>query len=314
MGKVLAGVALGALALLAGSTALLWTPDTDPEAMRARYVTADDAFVEADGMAVRMRVTGPADAPAVVLIHGTSASLETWEPLRARLEDRFRVVAYDQPGHGLTGPHPERDYTYAGMAEGLDAVLAAEGIERAVLIGSSMGGWVAWRDALKNPDRVRALVLIGAFGVPVEKEPEGALGFTLAQNPAGRLVLRKVTPRALVEASIRDTVSREELVTDEMTDRYWTMLRYPGNRQALADQFRTERGDLSGRLGEVTQPTLLLWGEKDRLVPLAAGEGFEERMPNARLITYRGIGHLPHEEMPDRVAADVLAFLDGLPE
>lgn len=298
------------VALIIGAVGFLWTPDTDPQAMRAKYGALNDTYVEtAGGMSVHIRASGPKDAPALILIHGTSASLHTWEPLRARLGNRFRIIAYDQPGHGLTGPHPERDYTFEGMADALDAVFEAEDIERAVLVGNSMGGWVAWRDALENPDRVSALVLLDAAGIPKAVDTESNLGFRLLQSPAGRLAMRKFTPRAAVEASLLDTVSVDAIVTPDMVDRYWELLRYPGNRRAAGDQFTSPRRDLSGRLGEIEVPTLVLWGEQDQLIDASSAAVFTERMPNAKAVIFPGVGHLPMEEAPNRTADEIVRFL-----
>ena len=280
--------------------------------MVAKYGGEEARWAEgADGLRVHYRVSGPEDGRPLVLIHGTAASLHTWEPLRARLDDRYRVIAYDQPGHGLTGPHPARDYTYDGMADGLEAVLAAEGIDRAVLIGNSMGGWVAWRHALARPDQVAALVLLDASGIPTEEASEGNLGFTLMRSGLGRAAMQRLTPRAAVEASLRQSVSNGAVVTDEAVDRYWELLRYPGNRQAAGDQFTAARIDASDRLGAVVAPTLVLWGVEDRLVPVSSAQGFVKKMPNAEAVLYEGIGHLPMEEAPDAVAADVRTFLSA---
>ena len=306
----------GLVALIAALVAAFFvfsTPDTDPDAMHAKYGGADARYVEADGMRIQYRVSGPEDAPVLVMIHGTSASLHTWEPLRARLGDRYRILAYDQPGHGLTGPHPQRDYTFRGMGSALKAVLDAETIDRAVLVGNSMGGWVAWRAAIDMPERVSALVLIDPSGEPYDEKAASNLGFRLLTSPIGRLAMQHITPRAAVKASLHDTVSVDSIVTDAMVDQYWELLRYPGNRQAAGDQFTAKREDVSGRLGEISVPTLILWGEEDQLIPVSSAAFFEARIPGATAIIYPGVGHLPMEEVPAEVARDIDAFLGGNP-
>ena len=285
-----------------------WTPDSDLDALWDDYGVGG-VCAETGGLVVHSRASGPEDAPVLVMIHGTSASLHTWEPLRERLDNGFRVVAYDQPGHGLTGPHPDGLYTYRGMEDGLEAVLDAHGVGRAVLVGNSMGGWVAWRAALAMPDRVAGLVLIDPSGMPTDEEAEGNLAFRLAANPAGRAVLRHVTPRGMVESSLRQSVSREAVVTDAAVDRYWRLTRRPGNRDAMTDMFATSREDLSGRLGEIVVPTLVLWGKEDALIPVSSAVRFRDAIPGAELVVYPGVGHLPMEEVPDAVAEDVQAFL-----
>ena len=302
-------IVLGGLAAFLAAFALwAWAPDTDRDAMWAKYGPGD-AVAEADAMRVRYRVSGPEGAPVLVMIHGTAGSLETWEPLRGRLDRTYRVIAYDQPGHGLTGPHPDRAYGYDGMADGLQAVLAAEGVDRAVLIGNSMGGWIAWRHALAAPEVVTALVLLNASGIPSDEAPDSALGFRIMRSPLGRAASQRLTPRAAIAASTHDAISREEIITDAMIDRYWEMLRYPGNRRAMADMFATERDDQSARLGDIDVPTLVIWGDEDQLVPVASAQGFADRMPDARAVIYEGVGHLPMEEVPGETARDIRAFL-----
>ncbi|MHA7871000.1 MAG: alpha/beta fold hydrolase, partial [Hyphococcus sp.] len=143
---------------LAALAFVLRTPDTDPDAMVAKYANAASRFVEnSEGLRVHYRDQGNPEGPPVVLIHGTAASLHTWEPLVERLGGEYRIITYDQPGHGLTGPHPQDDYTFAGMADALDLLTEELGLDAFVLGGNSMGGWVAWRYALAAPENVKAL-------------------------------------------------------------------------------------------------------------------------------------------------------------
>ena len=162
-------VSLGILAGLAGIAFLaLRTPDTDPAAMRARYGGPDSRFTEAaNGLAaLHYRDQGCRDCPAILLVHGSNASLHTWEPLVEKLQDRYRLISYDQPGHGLTGPHPRDDYTARGLFEAIAAVVDATGVEPFAIAGNSMGGWLAWRYALAQPRDLSALILLNASGPP----------------------------------------------------------------------------------------------------------------------------------------------------
>jgi pimeloyl-ACP methyl ester carboxylesterase len=311
MRRVILVVILAILAFLAAGIAFLWTPDTEPAEMIAVYSGEEARWAETSFQDYRVhyQVAGPEGAPTVILIHGTSDSFLAWEEVRPELEKSYRVIAYDQPGHGLTGPHPERDYSFEGMKLGLDAVMKATGTEKAVLVGNSMGGWVAWRMALAEPDKVSALVLIDPAGAPLEEKAEGALGFTIMRSSLGRAAAQKITPRSIIATSIKQTVADDAVATEEMTDRFHDLLLLPGNRQAMGDQFVAERQDLSDRLAEIEQPTLVIWGSEDQLIPVAAGKVFAERMPNAELLVYEGIGHLPMNEAPKRTADDMMSFL-----
>lgn len=308
-------IALGALAvILIGVGALLYTPDTDPVKMQAKYGGDLAHFAEGpDGMRVHYRDQGAREGTPVIFIHGSSAQLQTWAPVISRLEDKtYRLISYDQPGHGLTGPHPDDDYSFAGMAQALDAVMAATGVQKTVLVGNSMGGWVAWRYAMAHPNRVSALVLIDAAGAPLppDAQPELPLGFKLQESAIGRFLGQHFTPRGLVEKSLKQTVYDPSIVTDEMIDRYWELVRYPGNRRATALRALADREpEKAARMPEITVPTLILWGEEDKLIPVAAAHEFDNRLPNSFLLVYKNVGHIPMEEVPANVAEDIDAFL-----
>ncbi|GJL94471.1 MAG: alpha/beta hydrolase [Hyphococcus sp.] len=302
---------------LAALFALLWllrTPDTDAAAMLAKYTNAKSAFVEnSDGLRVHYRDQGNPDGPAIVLVHGTAASLHAWEPLVRELGDEYRIISYSQPGHGLTGPHPRNDYSFAGMAEALDLVTDELNLDRFTLGGNSMGGWVAWRYALENPEKLDALILFDAAGMPLregEEEPPLNLGFKMLGNPVGRYILKNYTPRFLVAKSARQSVSVQSAMDDATIDRYWELLRYPGNREASILGWSRDREDhFADRVNEIETPTLIVWGKEDQLIFASAAQTFDERLPNAQVVIYDGVGHLPMEEVPEKTARDVDAFL-----
>ncbi len=305
------------LAALVAAFFLLRTPDTDPIAMLAKYGGPQAKFAEgAGGMKIHFRDQGNPDGPPIILVHGTSASLHTWEPLAQRLGGEFRVIAYDQPAHGLTGAAPDNDYSASGMMHALDAVADAAGVDHFVLGGNSMGGWVAWRYALANPERVDALILLDAAGAPLregEAPPPLNLGFRLARTAPGRFLLRHFLPRELIEKSLRETVANQATVEDAMIDRYWELLRLPGNRRAAPYFFMADREpEMAERLSEIAAPTLILWGAEDKLIYPSAAETFHERIPNSQVSVYDGVGHLPMEEAPDRTADDIRRFLESL--
>ena len=245
-----------------------------------------------------------------MLLHGSNADLHTWEPWVQALTGRYRVIRYDQFGHGLTGPHPRGDYTPAAFAETLGQVADKLGLKQFTLAGNSMGGGIALAYALKHPERLSALVLVDAAGAPVTEAAKGNIGFTLARTPGISWVMGQVTPRALVERSLRQSVSNQVIVTEAMIDRYWELLRYPGNRQATMERFATPRAPYTTQqLAGLKVPTLVIWGEEDALIPFAAGQLFAQAIPGAKLVAYPGIGHLPHEEAAARSVADLQAFL-----
>lgn len=294
----------------------LRTPDTDPMEMLAKYGGPQSKFAAGPGgMKIHFRDQGNPDGTPIILVHGTSASLHAWEPLVERLGGEFRLITYDQPGHGLTGEEPDNDYSARGMMRALDAVAEAAGVDHFVLGGNSMGGWVSWRYALAY-ERVDALILLDAAGAPLregEEPPPLNLGFKLARSAPGRFLLRHFMPRDLIETSIRQTVLDQSLVTDAYIDRYWELLRLPANRNAAPYLFTTDREpEMAAHLSEITAPTLIIWGAEDQLIYATAAHTFNERIDNSEVRIYESVGHLPMEEAPDKTASDIRRFLESL--
>ena len=303
------------VAVLLVAFLLLRTPDTDPVAMRAKYGAAPSQFVELrPGLTVHYRDEGPRDAPVVVLLHGSNADLHTWDAWAKDLSRDYRVVRFDQIGHGLTGANPSGDYSPAAYVEGVQRVADRLGLERFVLAGNSMGGSIAIGYALAHPQRLGGLVLLDAGGAPWQGQARGNIGFTLARNPVGGWLLQEITPRRLVAQSVRQTVSNQSVATEAAIDRYWELLRYPGNRAATAIRFGMGWTTFpKNRLATLKMPVLILWGEDDGLIPVSAGRWFVQAIPGARLVVYPGIGHIPMEEAAAQSAADLREWLAEMP-
>ncbi|WP_207974407.1 alpha/beta fold hydrolase [Parafrankia sp. BMG5.11] len=289
------------------------TPDTDLAAMRGKYAAAPSQFVAlADGRRIHLRDEGPRGGTPIVLLHGSNADLHTWQPWTDRLSKTHRVIRFDQRGHGLTGPANDGDYTRASFARDVDQLADKLGLERFVLAGNSMGGGIALEYALTYPDRVAGLVLVDAAGAPRIGEAKGNIGFTLARTPGFSWLIGQITPRGLVERSLRQSVANQAIVTDAMVDRYWELLRYPGNRQATAQRFAAAQQPFSpealARLKGT--PTLIIWGERDGLIPLASGRWLAQQIPGAKFEVLGGIGHIPMEEAPGVSAELVERWLE----
>lgn len=310
--RVLIPVAL-LLAILIAFLALR-TSDTDRDAMIAKYSGPAGAFVAGPaGQRIHYRDQGRRDGPVIILLHGSNSSLQTWEPLVQRLGAKWRIVTLDLPGHGLTGGTPDKDYSAAGMIAAVDVVAAKLRLDHFILGGNSMGGWVSWRYALAEPARVDALLLIDAAGMPLrpgEKAPPSNIGFRVLEYPFGRWLATQITPRSLVEESLRGSVEKQAIVDDAMIDRYWELLRFPGNREATVLRARMNREPaMAARVGQIGVPTLILFGDRDRLINPTAAMTFNERIAGSEVVLLPGIGHLPMEESPDATAAAIDDFL-----
>lgn len=305
------------LAVVAGLIAVLWavfaTPDIPVATLKAKYANDASQFVElSPGTVIHVRDEGPRDGFPIVLVHGSNASLHTWEPWVQRLTAKgYRVVTLDLPAHGLSGPTPQGLYTNAAYVGIVEQLVDRLQLQRFVLGGNSMGGGVSWRYAVAHPDRLAGLILVDASGKPMPKGSSPPLGFRLARVPIARDILATVTPRGLIDTSFKQSVSNQAIATPAMIDRYWELLLYPGNRRATVQRFGQYQGDdgAAAKLKGLTVPTLILWGREDKLIPVEVAEWFNSQIPGSRVTILDNIGHIPMEEAPDRSLAPVLELL-----
>ena len=314
--RILTAIAAAIFASLFIAFLSFRSPDTDPRAMRAKYGAPPSQFVDlGGGLRVHLRDTGPRNAPVLLLVHGSNASLHTWEPWAQRLQTRYRLIRMDLPGHGLTGASPTHDYRPAAYVDVVEQIRRRLAVDRMVVVGNSMGGGVAWHYALTHPEHVGALVLIDSVGQP---EPGGShdapLAFRIARIPILRNIAAVITPRSLIADSLPQVFGDPRRVDAAMIDRYWELLRYPGNRVATLDRFALPPDSATpAQLAALKMPVLILWGALDHLIPLSSGEWLHSHIPTSRLIVYPGVGHVPMEEHPDQSAADLDRFVAGLP-
>lgn len=305
--------------VLVGAFLIFRTPDTDPAAMRAKYGGPPSQFVAiGGGITVHLRDEGPRDAPAIILLHGSNADLHTWDAWTEALKGRYRVIRFDQVGHGLTGPDPRGDYSTANYVADIGEVADRLGVKTFVLGGNSMGGKHALAFAIAHPERLTGLVLVDGSGGPMLKLDQkardrnsGNIGFRIARMPGVNLLAEQITPRSLVARSLEQSVSVKSVVTPAVVDRYWELLRFPGNRRATLTRFSQPYDSLpEAAIAKVKVPTLILWGEEDRLIPVEAGRWLAKTLPDNRLVTFPKVGHLPHEEAVGATLAALVPWLD----
>lgn len=309
LAKVLAVLA----AVLLAAFLIFRVPDTEPAAMRAKYGGPPSQFMTlGTGQVVHLRDEGPPDAPAIVLLHGSNSDLHTCQPWADRLTTRYRVIRFDQRGHGLTGPAADGDYSRPAFARDVGRVADKLGLKRFVLAGNSMGGGIALEFALAHSERLAGLGLVDAGGAPRLEKARGNIGFTIARTPGVARLMGQITPRSLVERSLRQSVSNQAIVTQAAVDRYWELLRYPGNRQATMQRFSIAQQPFApAALARLKVPTLIIWGSEDGLIPLSSGRWLARHIAGSRLEALDGIGHLPMEEAPQRTVALLEEFLPG---
>ncbi len=308
MGRVIWRVTVGIVAVVVLLLALGFRSDRHAAPLEARYAQQPSKFLGVSGARVHYRDRGTG-SPAIVLLHGSNASLFTWEGWAEALASTHRVVTLDLPGHGLTGPDPKGRYSAAEMAALVDDFTTAIGLDHFVIAGNSMGGNVAWHYTLLHPEHVRALVLIDAAGLPRD-EPR-PIAFRLASSPLWGPLVRWETPHFMVAASLRDAYGDPSRVTDELIDRYDELLLREGNREATRERFSRPDDGMFSRLGEIHVPTLILWGTRDHWILPKYAEQFHARIAGSKLVMLDNLGHVPMEEDPAASVAPVKELLNA---
>jgi pimeloyl-ACP methyl ester carboxylesterase len=306
-------IAASLLALLAIIVSRLRTPDRDLAYLKSRWATPPSRFLDfGHGLQVHYRDEGPKDAPnPIVLIHGTGASLHIWDAWAESLQQTHRVIRFDRPGFGLTGPNSTGDYSVAADAQLTRDLLDQLGVKRAVVVGSSSGGQVAWTMASQYPERVEKLVLLASAGYP--RSSPLPLGYRMAMSRWIGPILAQLIPRSALDAGYLNSYSDQSKVTKEMLQRSYELFRRAGNRTAYGQTLRQLFSvDNSAAIATIRTPTLIIWGTKDRVAPVIPdAERFHHDIIGSRLVILEGCGHLPHEECPKETIAELQAFLRG---
>jgi pimeloyl-ACP methyl ester carboxylesterase len=310
MKKIILYFSLALVLLLVAFSIFSYRADIPVDELIAKHAYPDSRFVEVDGLQVHYRITGEGKEKTVVLLHGTSSSLHTWEKWTELLDPHFRVVSFDLPGFGLTGPFPHSDYSPERYLEFLEKVLDRLEVDTFHLAGNSFGGFLAWRFALDHPERVSKLVLLNSSGYPRGDQPT-PLGFRMAMNEPLRPIFTHFTPRSVVSRTVHEVYFDQSKVTDALIDRYYDLLLREGNRDALMHQIQQVKHETAEAVRNISCPTLILWGDHDRVVTPEDAPKFQRDIQGSQLIIYEGMGHVPMEEDPQRTMADVLPFLIG---
>ncbi len=308
--KILAGLLVLALLLLGTFVAVNWAPDRPVSELEAKWASAPSTFIDIDGHRVHLRDEGPHNQETpIVLFHGTSASLHTWDGWAAELSKDRRVIRIDLPGFGLTGPPPSGDYTLDAYVRFVRTLLDQLGVQKCVLAGNSFGGAISIAVTNAMPERVSRLVLVDAAGYAVDSVSV-PIGFRVARMPVLNRIALVTLPRSVIESSLRNVYGDPSKVTPELIDRYYELTLREGNRGAVAERFRqVPPGAAEPMIPSIDVPTLILWGAKDRLIPLEYGRRFHQDIKGSEMLVFEDLGHVPQEEDPERTALAVKAFL-----
>jgi pimeloyl-ACP methyl ester carboxylesterase len=292
-----------------GLVAYFYTPDKPRAALEAKYASSPSVFLLVEGVRLHLRDTGPRDAPVLILLHGFGASLHTWDSWAQRLDHDYRVVRIDLPGFALTGPDPTGDYTDERSIEVVRSLMDRLEIAKASIAGHSMGGRLSWKFAARHPERVDKLILIAPDGfVSPGKQYRAA-----PQVPLTSRLLPYFLPTALVRASLEPAYVNRAAITDEQVMRYRDLLLAPGVRRAILQRMaQNVLVEPEPLLRLIQAPTILLWGERDAMVPFTNAGDYQRAIENVQLVSFPDLGHLLQEEAPARTVKSVQAFMSSI--
>lgn len=300
------------LTLLIGSSVILIAvaqKDIPRAQLKNKYANSPSKFMPLMGMQVHYRDEGnKVDSMPVLLIHGTSSSLNTWDSLINYLPSNKRIIRLDMPAFGLTGPSPENKYSYTYYSDFLNAFLKELKVQQCIIAGNSLGGGIAWHFALDYPQEVAKLILIDASGYPKINE-KGSLGFKIASIPILNNLLLYVTPKSLVKKSLETVFVDQNLITEERITRYHELLLAEGNRKAALSIFKNRFDQQTNRIKDIQQPTLIIFGEKDQLINSDNAYLFQKDIKNSKAVILKNVGHVPMEEAPKATAELINEFI-----
>ncbi len=307
--------AIGALSGVAAAAVIakLLTRPRDVDWARHRetiFHSEHSRFVQVDGARMHYQEAGDASAKPVLLLHGFASSTLVWSKVFLEIAAAgFRVIAPDLVGYGYSAKPRGFGYTIDAQARMISGLLDELGLARVILVGSSYGGAVAATIALDYPERVEKLVLVGAV---TNNKPTRYMLMRLFRSP---LVGNIFSPlllgsRRLLRRRMKRVYDRHSWVLDDRrVEARHLPLRAATTHRAI---IRTARGWDADRIAReahaIKQPTLVLWGENDREVPLRDGEHLRDAIEGSRLVVFRQCGHLPHEEFPEAFTELVVDF------
>jgi pimeloyl-ACP methyl ester carboxylesterase len=306
--KIWIGVLLSLLVTIMLLLAGWYQSDRKVETLWQQYATPNSNWMEILGLPVHYSIDGKGE-DTLVLLHGTASSLHTWNGWVDQLQDDFVLVRMDLPAFGLTGPHPERDYSYDFYVEFLEQLATALSMKQFHLAGNSLGGAIAWHYTGKHPDRVKKLVLLNSSGLPTEQKTTTPFIFRLARYEITASVLRWITPRFFIANNLKEVYHQDSLITSALIDRYYDLQLRKGNRQAFIDRSNQFQQADTSRLSGIKSPVLIIWGRHDQWIPVTDGKRFQKIIPQAQLTIFENAGHVPMEEIPGPTSAAVRAFL-----
>tara|TARA_B110000438_G_scaffold27338_1_gene26230 strand:- start:4441 stop:5364 length:924 start_codon:yes stop_codon:yes gene_type:complete len=285
---------------------ILYSPDIPVSDLKKSYTNQYSKFIPIDGMNVHYRDEGKGQV--IVLLHGTGASLHTWDKWADELKNKYRVIRLDLPAYGLTGPHPDNKYSISNYSKFLHSFVNKLELSDFILSGNSLGASISWHYASVYQDKVKLLSLLSPGGF-INKDQESPLVIRLARAPVIRKILRYVTPRFFIKNTLKEVYYDNNKLTDQKIDTYRNMILRENNREAFISRSLSNPKDYTDRLKLISIPTQIIWGNEDTWIPVSNAKFFEAEIQNIRIDIMDETGHIPMEERPQESLDLLLDFI-----
>ncbi len=293
--------------------------DIPRDKLEAKYASGASEFLDLkNGSRIHYRDEGDLYKPAIILLHGFNGSLFNFERMVPLLSKEFRLISIDLPGFGLTGAVPSMDYSTQNSILVINELTSYLGMEKFSIAGNSMGGGIAWRYALENPEKTQSLVLLASSGIYSseerlqieESERESPLVWKLMRSNFVSYFLSLYTPKFFATQGLKTSVYDPNLATEEIANQFHELTLMQGSREAILSRFskqnyNDEKPDI---LKKIQAPTLIIHGREDNIISFKSSINLDQYIQNSQLVIYPKIGHLPMYETPARVADDIKKF------
>ncbi len=283
----------------------LYRPSISLGKLAMKYSTDASKTVDVNGINAHYKQKGK--GYPLLLLHGTSASCQTWDLWMDDLAKHFTVYSIDQPGSGLTGPHPDHDYSSEAYIDFLESFCNKLGIDSFYIAGNSRGGKTAWKYASQS-GRIKKLIVVNPAGFYGEghKTP---MVFKLGKSKSLSKIVEGLNVKPFINKSLKEVYYNDELITKDLKNRYNDLIRLKGNRLAFFEMaLQNEEGSVE-ELKQIKCPTLIQWGANDPWLSADLAKMYDEYIPDSKVTIYEECGHVPQEEISAKSVKDAIEFL-----
>ncbi len=271
------------------------------------FTSYKSKFMYIGGLRIHYRDEGAGEP--IVLLHGFGASLHTWSKWsKLLIKKGYRVISMDLPGFGLSDIPPRRHLNVRYFNIFMRAFLNRLNVGKCYMIGNSFGGWVSWEFSLVCPQRVKKLVLIASAGYFGDGTRPKTVDY--ASKPFFKKLLIKGIPRFIVKNLMMNAFEDKSVVNDFMVNRYYGLANREGNLASLIKYATQSPKANTDQIKNISHPTLIIWGQKDKVIHYVDAMKFKHDIENSQLIVYEDVGHVPMVEKPEETAQALFNFLN----